>query len=73
MQSGIGDQAELRRFGIPVVQHLPGVGRTFKTTQLSAASGNIRRHCRRATTWAKQPSSGRATLHLPVRTCRLAR
>jgi choline dehydrogenase len=27
MQSGIGDQAELRRFGIPVVQHLPGVGR----------------------------------------------
>src|SRR5262245_36282451 len=26
MQSGIGDQAELRRFGIPLVQHLPGVG-----------------------------------------------
>src|SRR5215475_2061116 len=26
MQSGIGDQAELQRFGIPVVQHLPGVG-----------------------------------------------
>src|SRR5215469_14407889 len=25
MQSGIGDQAELRRFGIPLVQHLPGV------------------------------------------------
>jgi len=29
MQSGIGDQAELRRFGIPLVQHLPGVGRGF--------------------------------------------
>src|SRR5215469_1293769 len=27
MQSGIGDETELRRFGIPVVQHLPGVGR----------------------------------------------
>jgi choline dehydrogenase len=26
MLSGIGDEAELRRFGIPVVQHLPGVG-----------------------------------------------
>jgi choline dehydrogenase len=30
MQSGIGDQAELRRFGIPLVQHLPGVGHGFQ-------------------------------------------
>ena len=30
MQSGIGDQTELRRLGIPVVQHLPGVGRNFQ-------------------------------------------
>jgi choline dehydrogenase len=30
MQSGIGDQAELRRFGIPVVQHLPGVWQNFQ-------------------------------------------
>jgi choline dehydrogenase len=30
MQSGIGDQAERRRFGIPVVQHLPGVGHGFQ-------------------------------------------
>ena len=30
MQSGIGDQTELRRFGIPVVQHLPGVGQNFQ-------------------------------------------
>jgi choline dehydrogenase len=29
MQSGIGDQDELRKFGIPLVQHLPGVGRNF--------------------------------------------
>jgi choline dehydrogenase len=29
MQSGIGDQDELRHFGIPLVQHLPGVGRNF--------------------------------------------
>jgi choline dehydrogenase len=30
MQSGVGDEAELRRLGIPVVQHLPGVGRNFQ-------------------------------------------
>lgn len=30
MQSGIGDQADLRRLGIPVVQHLPGVGQNFQ-------------------------------------------
>jgi choline dehydrogenase-like flavoprotein len=27
MQSSIGDEAELKRVGIPVIQHLPGVGR----------------------------------------------
>lgn len=30
MQSGIGDSAELGRFGIPVVQHLSGVGRNLQ-------------------------------------------
>src|SRR6185312_14168418 len=30
MQSGIGDADELRRFGIPVTQHLPGVGQNFQ-------------------------------------------
>jgi choline dehydrogenase len=30
MQSGIGGEAELRRFGIPVVQRLPGVGLGFQ-------------------------------------------
>jgi choline dehydrogenase len=30
MQSGIGDQAELERHGIPLVQHLPGVGQNFQ-------------------------------------------
>ena len=27
MQSGIGDEAKLRQFGIPIIQHLPAVGR----------------------------------------------
>lgn len=30
MQSGVGDEVELRRFGIPVVQHLPGVGENYQ-------------------------------------------
>src|SRR5262245_59548889 len=30
MLSGIGDQAELQRLGIPPVQHLPGVGQNFQ-------------------------------------------
>ena len=30
MQSGIGDEAELRRWAIPVVEHLPGVGQNFQ-------------------------------------------
>src|SRR5215471_11149467 len=30
MLSGIGDQAELRHFGIPLVQHLPGVGQNLQ-------------------------------------------
>jgi choline dehydrogenase len=30
MQSGIGDQAELGRWGIPAVQHLPGVGQNLQ-------------------------------------------
>ena len=30
MQSGIGDERELTRAGIVVVQHLPGVGRNFR-------------------------------------------
>jgi len=30
LQSGVGDAAELKRFGIPIVQHLPGVGKNFQ-------------------------------------------
>ncbi|MEJ0093344.1 MAG: GMC family oxidoreductase [Methylocella sp.] len=30
MQSGIGHEDELRRLGIPVMQHLPGVGKNFQ-------------------------------------------
>ena len=30
MQSGVGDESELRRHGIPVLQHAPGVGQNFQ-------------------------------------------
>ncbi len=36
MQSGVGDEEELRRCGIPLVQHLPGVGRNFQDHVLVA-------------------------------------
>lgn len=36
MQSGIGDQDDLARFGIGMVQHLPGVGRNFQDHLLVA-------------------------------------
>jgi choline dehydrogenase len=36
MQSGIGEQAELQRHGIPVVQHLPGVGQNLQDHPLFA-------------------------------------
>jgi choline dehydrogenase len=37
MQSGVGDGNELRRFGIPVVQHLPGVGHGLQDHPLCAS------------------------------------
>ena len=42
MQSGIGDQAELQRFGIPVVQHLPGLACRRPVGPYSAASSGPR-------------------------------
>jgi choline dehydrogenase len=30
MQSGIGEAGELRRLGVTLVQHLPGVGQKFQ-------------------------------------------
>ena len=48
MLSGIGDQAELGRMGIPAVQHLPGVGR------------NLQDHVPMSCIWAyKQPIAPR--------------
>jgi choline dehydrogenase len=37
MQSGIGNRAELQRLGIPLVQHLPGVGENFQDHPLILA------------------------------------
>src|ERR1700730_9558269 len=36
MQSGIGDQTDVERHGIPVVQHLPGVGQNLQDHPLFA-------------------------------------
>jgi len=68
MLSGIGDEAELRRLGIPVVQHLPGVGQKLSGSfwywlrlGISAAARSP------ATTEERQRSSGRAILVLTLR------
>jgi len=37
MQSGVGDEEELHRFGIEVAEHLPGVGRNLQDHPLLAA------------------------------------
>jgi choline dehydrogenase len=37
MQSGIGDEAHLREFGIEIVQNIPGVGRNLQDHNLFAA------------------------------------
>jgi choline dehydrogenase len=37
MQSGVGDRDELREFGIPVVQHLPGVGKNLQDHVMAAS------------------------------------
>jgi choline dehydrogenase len=37
MLSGIGDEAELRRLGLPVVAHLPGVGQNFQDHSMAAS------------------------------------
>ena len=69
MHSGIGDQAELIRVGIPVLQHLPGVGQTFKTTCPSDASGITRSRSPRVTTAARPPCTGRVVRNSMRRTC----
>ena len=63
MQSGLGDQVELQRLGIPVVQHLPGVGQNFQDhSAIGCIWGVPKTVLHHATTPARQRSSGRATL-----------
>jgi choline dehydrogenase len=54
MQSGLGDAADLQTLGIPVVQHLPGVGRNHQD--------HPRIDCGRARNrWRSQNSGGEVT------------
>jgi choline dehydrogenase len=73
MLSGIGDQTELQRLGIAVVQHLPGVGKTSRTMSASVVFGSIRNHSLHATTWLKRRSFGRVILTSIPRICTPAR
>jgi hypothetical protein len=72
MQSGLGDQvcsdSESQSCSI-----CPAWDRTFRTTQVLAASGSTKNRLRHATTPARQPSSGRAILVSTPQTFRPAR
>jgi choline dehydrogenase len=73
MQSGIGDQAELRRFGIPVVQHLPGVGQNLQDHARFGCIWEYSEALPPRKTWVRRLSSGRVSLGSLVQTCRPAR
>jgi choline dehydrogenase len=61
MQSGIGDGEELRSLGIPLVQHLPGVGQNFQDHfMVACCMWEFPEPLPPATTRARQPSFGRA-------------
>jgi choline dehydrogenase len=56
-QSGIGDQEELQRFGIPLVQHLPGVGQNFQDHPGHGCVWEYREPLLPCNNGAKRPSS----------------
>ena len=60
LQSGVGPDAELRRHGIAVVQHLPGVGENHQDHIAAAALGRIARLRRSAAVAAKRCFTGAA-------------
>jgi len=72
MLSGIGDEAELQRLGIPVVQHLPGVGQNFQDHFGVGCVWEYQQPLLYATTQVRQRSSGKAILVLSLRICRHA-
>ena len=70
MQSGIGDQAELQRLGIPLVQHLPGVGQNFQDHPAIGCIWEYRKPLAPVIAQVRQPSFGKA---IPVSTPRIYR
>ena len=73
MLSGIGDRTHLSQFGIPVVQHLPGVGQNLRIMSTSAVLGSTsgRSRCRAAA--QKLLSTGRVNPPWTRLTCCYAR
>jgi len=59
--SGIGDEEELQRLGIPVVQHLPGVGQNFQDHFGIGCVWEYQQPLLYATTQVRQRSSGKAS------------
>jgi choline dehydrogenase len=70
MQSGIGDQSELTRAGIDVVQHLPGVGRKFQDLILAGCVWEYRTPLPVRNNGGRRLSFGRAIHRSTRRICR---
>lgn len=68
MQSGIGPEDELQAHGIPVVQHLPGVGRNHQDHLAFGCTWAYRKSEAVGGRAAKQNSTGKATRVLRSRT-----
>jgi len=72
MLSGIGDEVELQRVGIPSSSIFQVWDRTFRIILVLAVSGSIKNRSLPATAEVRQRSSGRAILVLTLRICRRA-
>jgi choline dehydrogenase-like flavoprotein len=73
MLSGIGDEAELQRLRIPVVQDLPGVGQNFQDHFAVGCMWEYQEPLAPRNKEGRQRSSGRAVLDLTLRICRPAK
>jgi choline dehydrogenase len=73
MQSGIGDETELRRLGISVVQHLLGVGQNFQDHVAFDCVWEYPERFRSAIQWPRRLSSGRAVPGFQALTSRHAK
>jgi choline dehydrogenase len=73
MQSGIGEEEELRRWSIPVIQHLPGVGQNFQDHVMASCIWEYKQPLAPRNNAVKLRSFGRAAPVSKPRICKPAK